>query len=123
MTASGTQYSGSKTLSPSDESVLVGSISVSNGSTDKVWSFGGIDVSQTVAVFFKSDKAVTLETNATDASGGDTLTLAADVPYVWCTGKPDSLRLTADVTSTIYVTNASGSTATVYGMVVKDSSP
>ena len=123
ISASGTQLSTSKTLSPSDEGLIVGTIAVSNGSTDKVWSIGGIDVSQAVAVHFQSDAAVTLETNATDATGGNTIALAAGVPYQWCTGDANSLALTADVTSTIYVTNASGSAATVSALIVQDGTP
>lgn len=123
ITAAGVQYTSNKTLSPSDEVVTIGTCSVSNGTTDKVWSFGGVDVSQTVAVWFKSDQAVTLETNATDATGGNTISLTANVPYVWYTGKGDSNALTQDIDSTIYVTNASGATATVQGVVVQDSTP
>lgn len=123
ISAGGIQISGAKTLSPSDEGIIHGSIAVPNSSTDKVWSLGGIDVSQVVACYFKSDKAVTLETNATDASGGNTITLAADVPYMWNTGSPDSLKLTENVASTIYVTNASGSAATVEALIVQDGSP
>ena len=123
ISASGTQLTKSKTLTPSDEGLIIGSIAVSTGSTDKVWSIGGIDVSQVVAVQFQSDQAVTLETNATDAAGGNTITLAANVPYQWCTGNPDTLALTADVASTIYVTNASGTAATVEAIIVQDGTP
>ncbi len=123
ISAAGIQISAAKTLSPSDEGVVYGTIAVANGETDKAWSIGGIDVSQVVACYIKSDKAVTLETNHTSATGGNTITLAADVPYEWCTGDPDTLKLTNDVASTIYVTNSSGSAATVTAMIVQDGSP
>jgi len=122
ISAGGIQFSKAKSLSPSDEGIVTGSITVSNGTTDALWNLGGIDVSQVVACYIASDKAVTLETNATDASGGNTITLAADVPYMWNTGSPDTLKLTTDVTK-IYVTNASGSSATVSALVVQDGSP
>lgn len=123
ISVAGVNRTGSVTLNPADPTIISGEVSVANGQTDKAWSFGGVDVSQAVAVYFQSDKAVTLETNATDASGGNTITLAANVPYLWCSGKPDSNKLTQDIASTIYVTNASGSAATVYGVVVQDGTP
>lgn len=122
ITAGGIQFSKAKALSPGDEGIITGTITVSNGSTDALWNIGGIDVSQVVACYLASDKAVTLETNATDATGGNTITLAADVPYMWNTGSPDTLKLTADVTK-IYVSNASGSAATVQALIVQDGSP
>ena len=122
ISSGGIQFSAAKALTPSDETIVTGTFAVSNGSTDALWNLGGIDVSQVVACYLSSTKAVTLETNATDASGGNTITLAADVPYMWNTGSPDTLKLTADVTK-IYVSNASGSAATVSALIVQDGSP
>jgi hypothetical protein len=120
----GASMSASKTLSPSDEVVVEATnISVANGQTDKAVSFGGVDVSQVVAVWMHSDQAVTIETNSTNATGGNTISLAANVPLQWCTGAPFSNPLTQDITSTVYITNASGSTATVNLRVVQDGTP
>jgi hypothetical protein len=119
----GTQKSTSKTLSPSDEGVVsINDVAVSNGSTDKVLALGGIDVSQAVAVYMHSTAALTIETNHTAATGGNTITLAANVPLVWCTGAPFSNPLTNDVT-VAYATNSSGSAAVLNIVVVQDSTP
>lgn len=118
-----TTVSSSKTIAPSDQVTISGSFSVATAQTDKALSIGGVDVSQTVGVYVHSTAAITLETNATDATGGNTLTLAADVPYVWYTGKPDSNRFTQDIASTVYATNASGSTATVTMVFIQDGTP
>jgi len=117
-----TTYSSSKTIAPSDEVQITGTFSVATAETDKQLAIGGVDVSQCVGVYIKSTAAVTLETNATDATGGNTLTLTADVPYVWYTGKADSNKFTADIT-TIYCTNASGSTATISMVFIQDGTP
>lgn len=118
----GIQYSGSKTLDPSDEVVSRGTFSVANGQTDKALSIGGVDQSQLVAVWLLSNAAVTLETNSSSAPD-DTIALVANVPYVWCTGDPDTCAITADIASTIYATNASGATATISMMFVQDGTP
>ena len=118
----GSQYTASKTLSPSDEVVVRGEFSVANGETDKALSIGGVDASQLVAVWLSSNAAVTLETNSSSAPD-DTIALAANVPYAWQTSDPDSCLITADIASTIYATNASGSTAMITMMFVQDGTP
>lgn len=115
--------SASKSLTPADEVVIeTGDITVANGQTDKVVNVGGVDVSQLVHVWMKSTAAVTVETNATDATGGNTITLAADVPLLWCTGAPFTNPLTQDITI-MYVTNSSGSSATINMRFVQDGTP
>lgn len=84
-----------------DESISVG--------TDTLVALN-VDVSQVRACYIHSDKAITLETNAVDATGGNTLVLVADLPYVWYTNKYDSFKFTADITA-LYVTNAAGASA------------
>jgi len=119
----GSSKSTSKTLSPSDEGVVrISDVAVSNGSTDKVLSLGGIDVSQVVAVYMHSTAALTIETNHTAATGGNTITLAANVPLQWCTGAPFTNPLTNDVT-VAYATNSSGSAAVLNVVVVQDVTP
>jgi len=113
----------SKTLSPSDEVCIEStSISIANGQTDKVVNLGGIDVSQLVHVWMHSTAALTIETNHTAATGGNTITLVADVPLLWCTGAPFTNPLTNDITI-MYVTNSSGSTATLSMRFVQDGTP
>lgn len=111
-----------KTIQPSDAAVMDASVSVANGETDKALSVGGIDISQLQAIWLDSDQDVLLETNSGSAPD-DSISLAANVPYIWMVGSPADLLLTADVPSTIYVTNASGATATVRIRYVLDSTP
>ena len=115
--------SASKTHTPSDEVVIeTGTITIANSETDKVVNVGGIDVSQLVHVWMHSNKALTIETNHTAATGGNTITLVADVPLLWCTGAPFSNPLTNDVT-VMYVTNSSGSSASLTMRFVQDGTP
>lgn len=77
-----------------------------------------IDVSQVKSIVLLSDKNVTLETNNA-GTPVDTIVLKANVPYIWHTDSYDTLKLTADVT-TIFVTNASGSSARIQGRWLYD---
>lgn len=56
--------------------------------------------------------ACTIETNATDAAGGQTITLVANVPKVWITGGDGSNLWSANVTK-FYVTSAAVGTLTL----------
>jgi hypothetical protein len=68
-----------------------------------------IDVSTIQSLCIEATTAMTLETNATDATGGNTITLVANKAVVWNTQIQSTLGtacpLTQDVT-TLYVTNA-----------------
>lgn len=78
-----------------------------------------IDVSQIQSFFMNSTKALTVETNNA-STPTDTIVLVADTPYIWRTGDYHTLLLTADVTK-LFLTNASGSTATFTLECVYDS--
>lgn len=79
-----------------------------------------IDVSEMLLLYMVSDQDLSIETNSS-SSPGDTITLTANVPYLWrddnatCgsgAGGADSVtKLSVDVTA-LYLTNASGSNAT-----------
>lgn len=69
------------------------------------------DVSQIKSIVIASDQAITIKTNSTGAPD-NTLNIVAGMPYVWRTGDYNALLLTADVTK-LFVTNASGSSATL----------
>lgn len=80
-----------------------------------------IDVSAVESFLLVSNQDVTIETNnATTPS--DTINLLAGVPYIWTTDSYDTLKLTVDVTI-IYVTNASGATATIQIEALVDATP
>lgn len=81
-----------------------------------------LNVSEIKAIIIVSDQDVTLETNAVDATGGNTLALLANEPYVWYDTSLFTNLLTLDITK-IYLTNASGSAATVEIEVVYDPTP
>ena len=63
-----------------------------------------LDVSQVKACYILADTAMTIKTNSS-GSPANTLTLVANIPYVWYTNKYDTFKLTTDVTA-LYVTNA-----------------
>lgn len=75
-----------------------------------------VDVSNIVAFWFISDKAVTLTIND-DGSPDETYALAASVPFAWHDSLGTANPLTHDWTS-IKIANASGATAIVTGAVL-----
>lgn len=117
----GTSGSLSPSLSFSGSSLLEIEETVANGATDDDIVLA-IDVSAVKLFYIVSDQAVTVETNATDATGGNTLSLVANQPYFWHTGSYDTFKLTADVTIA-YITNASGSSATIKIRCIQDATP
>lgn len=80
-----------------------------------------VDVSATKAFAVTSDQAVTLKTNSS-GSPDDTIALTASTPYIWTNSMYDTFQLGTDVVS-FYITNASGSTASVSIMAIIDSTP
>ena len=94
------QYSGESVVAIVDQSVPA-------DSTDLELQVN-LDVSQIVSLILSSDVDMTIETNAADATGGNTLVLAAGAPYVWTTDSLDSLLLTLDVDSMFLTTGAVG---------------
>lgn len=95
------------------ESARISSIdeTFATGLTDAplLWT---LDVSQVQSIIILSDQDIKIETNAVDATGGNTLNLKANVPYIWTTDSYDTFKLTEDV-EIAYITNASGATATL----------
>jgi hypothetical protein len=89
-------------------------------STDLEITFA-LDVSAIQAIFIKSDQAITIETNS-GAAPDDTLNLLANVPYVWSSDSYFVNLLTTDITA-LFVTNASGATATLNIWVLVDPTP
>lgn len=80
-----------------------------------------LDVSTVTGFYMISDAAITIETND-GTTPADTVTLAASVPYVWYTGKPDAFIFGTDVTD-LYVTNSSGGAANLQILAVVDATP
>lgn len=94
--------------------------SVPDSTTDQQVNVA-IDVSAIQSVYILSDQALTVETN-NGTTPDDTITLVANTPYIWHTGSYFTNLLTTDVTA-LFLTNASGSTATFDLRCVYDSTP
>ena len=72
------------------------------------------------AYYLYSTTACTIETNATDATGGQSISLAAGVPKIWVTGGDGSNVFSANVTK-FYVTNVADTVLTA--VVLYDPTP
>jgi hypothetical protein len=118
---SGSGVAREKTISNTQAGVaLIDGETVSTGETDYEINFD-LDVSACKSFYLESDQDVTFETND-GAAADDTIALKADVPYVWHTDSYDSFLLGTDVTS-VFITNASGSTATIRCVALFDVTP
>lgn len=72
-----------------------------------------------VSMVIMSDQAMVVYTNADAGGATDTITLLANVPYIWHTDWYDTCLITADITA-LYVDQASGSTATLQIEILSD---
>ena len=95
-------------------------VQVAGSTTDKLvnWS---CDVSQVQAIYIVSDQDLTFETND-GSSPDDTISLLANVPYIWHVNSYHAFKLTTDVTK-LYLSNAGSSTATLRIEGVEDATP
>lgn len=113
----------SKSRNISDTAAGISSIdgeTVSTGQTDYEITFA-LDVSACKSFYLESTQDVTFETND-GAAPDDTIALKANEPYVWHDTSYDSFLLGTDVTS-VFITNASGSTATITCVALFDPTP
>lgn len=94
--------------------------SIGDGETDFAVAFT-LDVSACKAFFMVSTQDVTIETND-GATPIDTISLVANVPYLWIDGSYHAFLLTTDVTG-LFVTNDSGATAKLTVYALADPSP
>lgn len=115
----GLSLSASNSYSGTGESNIVDE-TVADSVTDQEITIS-IDVSAIQSIYIISDQALTVETNNAGAPV-DTITLVANVPYIWHTGSYFTNILDTDVTA-LFLTNASGSTATFNLRCVYDSTP
>jgi hypothetical protein len=98
-----------------------GPIVIPNGASNQLISLSGVDISQCKGVFIASNRDVLVEFNSNAGSGGS-LSLEADVPYMWQNGDVNALLITADITA-VYVSNASGEDATLFFYFLHDATP
>lgn len=95
-------------------------ISVPDSSTD-LQVVMGVDISEIKSAFVVSDQDVTIETND-GTTPADTFAMNANRPLDWDDESPVSNPFSADITG-LYITNASGSAATVRVRIVLDATP
>jgi hypothetical protein len=118
----GSAVSHTQTISNTQGGVaLIDGETVSTGETDYEINFD-LDVSACKSFYLVSDQAVTFETNSGSAAD-DTIALRANEPYVWHVNSYDSFLLGTDITTSVFITNASGSTATIYCVALFDATP
>lgn len=73
--------------------------------------------------YIVSDQDITLETNATDHTGGNQIDLVANQPYVWYNGCLAAKLFTNDVTTMYFTTGAITAAANVKMVVLHDATP
>lgn len=100
---------------------LIDGESVATPETDFEIGFE-LDVSAVKSFYLNSSQDVLFETNAIDATGGNSISLLADIPYVWHVNAYDSFLLTLDVT-VVYITNAASAAAIIDCTALYDASP
>jgi len=117
----GSGVSRTKTIENTQGGVaLIDGETVVTASTDYEINFD-LDVSACKSFYLESDQNVTFETND-GTTPADTIALLANKPYVWHVDSYDAFLLGTDVTS-VFITNASGSTATIYCVALFDATP
>lgn len=111
--------SNSQTFTGTGEANIV-STTVADSVTDQLEVIS-IDVSEIQSIYINSTQDITLETNDS-GTPVDTISLRANEPYIWYVNSYFTNILDTDVTA-IYLTNASGSSATFNLRCVYDSTP
>jgi hypothetical protein len=104
------------TVTVTGEIAHEGSISIPGGTTDQQEAIA-FSHTNLRSIYIKSDVTLTLETNATDHTGGQIFTITAGVPFVWNYQSGVTNPFTAAVT-TCYFTNATDDDASVFVRVL-----
>ena len=97
------------------------STTVETGVTDGEATLS-VDFSAMLALYISSTEDILIETND-GTTPDDALTITADVPLVWTYASGITNPITADIVTNIFITNASGSTATVEIRILQDGTP
>ena len=97
---------------------------ISTGATDSKIECPTLDISACKQIFIMSTQDIIFETNSgTPGAGVDSLTLKANEPYAWWLAAPFVNMITTDITTGVYITNASGATATISFDAIVDTTP
>ena len=83
-------------------------IAIGAADLEVIWQ---CDVSQVKLIIITADQDLTIETN-NGTTPDNTISLKADLPYIWRMNDYNTLKLTVDVTK-LYVTNGSGVATTL----------
>lgn len=110
----------SKTTAYSADSQIQVDLAVANGGTN-IEHVVAFDKDSLQAIYLVSDQNVTLKTNSS-GSPADTISLLANVPFIWADDGYIAVPFSADVTK-FYWTNASGTTANIQGKILWDATP
>lgn len=115
--AGGVNRTKSQTLTGGAEIKISEAVPIAASDLDIVAS---VTTAQIQSMFITCDQNVTVEINS-GSSPTDTLTLVANVPYIWYKGGYDSVFLGNTTTVTnFFVTNASGVAATFEAYILYD---
>jgi len=95
--------------------------SVLDGVSDGLVNFA-LDVSQAKLVFMQSDQDLTVKTNDS-GSPQETISLTAGKPLLWVPDFPEAPTPFSDDVTALYVSNASGDTATLRIKALLDATP
>lgn len=95
--------------------------SIPDASTDLEVTLS-LDRSALVSLYIEADQNMTIETNSATIPD-DTLTLVANEPILWTTNSVHANPITVDITANIFVTQSSGSAATLKIRALTDATP
>lgn len=96
--------------------IMISGLTITTGNTDVEYDID-IDVSQIKSIYMVSDKALLVETNT--ATAAESISLRANEPLQWYSNSYHDAPFTTDITA-LFLTNASGSTATLFLDVLVD---
>ncbi len=119
VTVGGQTYAQAETVADEGSNVT-GPITVADGSTDAQVNLAA-DVSELSLFYLSTTAEITVETNS-GSSPDDTFTVKPNAPFLWTADDPFANPFTADLTD-LFITNASGASASVTIVAAADVTP
>ena len=122
MGVQGSGVSQSKDISYTNTGIsLIDGETLATGSDDEEMDFT-LDFSECKVFYLVSDQDVTFDTNAADPGHDDQIALLANEPYLWHETSYHTFLIGTDITS-VFISNNSGETATIYCLALYDPTP
>ena len=118
---SGGAVSKSQTNTATGDNTNTYEVTVGTNVTDLILDIS-LDVGNLTGYYIHANNTLQIETNATDATGGDTLSLVANYPLVWNSTDGYYTNLLANDVTKMYLTNASGTETVTLIMVFEQDS-